>query len=161
MKTYISSRTPALSQDSFLVCDHTFCTCVGEPMQFVYLRESEMHGLPILKLTGPFGSNHQMCHGKMVTSWCKGQQDFASINIFPQGWQWKSYLLGLCSCSGFSQQFNRSFYLRVCNKKWNRLSVFSPAHTCVIKSVARSTIGDKREEEFYLCHLLQIGSSGN
>lgn len=28
------------------------------------LEKSEMLGSPILKLTGPFGSNHQMCHGK-------------------------------------------------------------------------------------------------
>lgn len=42
-----------------------------------------MLGSPLLKLTGPFGSNHQMCHGKTATSCCWRRQDTASINIFP------------------------------------------------------------------------------
>lgn len=55
------------------------------------LEESEMPGSPILELTGPFGSNHQTCHGKTVMSWCMGRQDFASINIFFHGWQLTSF----------------------------------------------------------------------
>lgn len=58
--------------------------CVGEAGRFLFtLEESEMQGSSILKLTGPFGSNHQMCHGKTATSWCEGRQIFASINICP------------------------------------------------------------------------------
>lgn len=126
MKTYFSSQMPVLSQDPFLVCDHTFCTCtcVWESQWILFtLEESEMPGSPVLKLTGPFGSNHQMCHGKTATSWCKGRQDVASINIFLQGWQWLSFWLGLCTCVKFLSTSLQVIILRVCNKKNNCLSL--------------------------------------
>lgn len=152
MKTYISSRMPVLSQGSFLVCDHTFCVCMWESRWMLFtLEESEMQGLPILKLTAPFGSNHQMCHGKTATSWHKGRQDFASINIFLQGWRWMSFWLCLRICSAPSQQVYRSF----CNEKMNDTHL-----QYMFQGVTWSTT-DKRKEEFYLCHLPQIGSSGN
>lgn len=151
-KRIARSRMPVLSQGSFLVGDRTFCMCMWESRWSLFtLEESEMQGLPILKLTAPFGSNHQMCHGKTATSWRKGRQDFASINIFLQGWQRMSFWLGLCIRSGSAQQVCRLF----CNKKINGTQL-----QYVIQSVMRSTI-DKRKEEFYLCHLPQIGSSGN
>lgn len=56
-------------------------------MDLFTLEESEMQGSPLLELTGPFGSNHQMCHGKTSTSWREGHQDVASVNIFLQAWQ--------------------------------------------------------------------------
>lgn len=76
-----------LKSDSWCVIAH----CVGEPVDFVYLEESEMLESSRLKLTGPFGSNHQMCHGKTATSWCWGPQQAASINIFPQDWHCMSF----------------------------------------------------------------------
>lgn len=154
MKTYISSQMSVLSQDSFLVCDHTFCTCVWASRRILFtLEESEMPESPILKLTGPFGNNHQTCHGKTATSWCEGRQYSASINIFLQGWQWTSFWLGLGTCSSSSQQVYRSFFWEFEKRRINvSLSVLWHMPTWS---------GDKREEEFYQCHLLQIGSSGN
>ena len=118
MKTYISSWTSVLSQHSFLVCDHMFCMCVWESQRILFtLEESEMPDSPILKLTGPFGSNHQTCHGNTATSWCKGHQHSASINIFLQGWQWMSFWLGLCTCSSSSQQVYRSFFWELTKRR--------------------------------------------
>lgn len=154
---------PVLSQDPFLVCDHTFwmCVCVWESLWILFtLEESEMPGSPVLKLTGPFGSNHQMCHGKTATSWCKGRQDVASINIFLQGWQWLSFWLGLCTCVKFLSTSLQVIISRACNtKNKNEFPSLSLMHT--IHSVPWLTNRDKREEGFYQCHLLQIGSSGN
>lgn len=107
--------------------------CVGVSRWILFtLEESEMPGSAILKLTGPFGSNHQMCHGKNATSWCKGRQDFASINIFLQDWQWMSFRLGLWTSS------LQILFLRVCNMRNN----CPPSH--MIQSIMWSTNRDNK-----------------
>lgn len=96
--------------------------CVWESWWILFIVEqSETPGSPILKLTGPFGSNHQMCHGKTAMSWHMGRQDPASINIFPQGWQWMSFRLGSCSSSS-SLTGLQVVFLRVRSKTDNCLS---------------------------------------
>lgn len=47
------------------------------------LEESEMQGLPIFKLTGPFGSNHQMCHGKKRYVMAQGTSRLCQHQCFP------------------------------------------------------------------------------
>lgn len=77
---------------------HILCARVWESRWILFtLEKSEMLGSPVLKLTGPFGSNHQTCHGKTAMSWCKRRRGFASVNIFFQGWQLMSIWLGLCT----------------------------------------------------------------
>lgn len=132
------------------------------------LEESEMPGSPLLKLTGPFGSNHQMCHGKTATSWCRGRQDFASVNIFPSKLA-VAVILTRLTCSSSSLQISLQIVcLEVCKavSQWGITDSLSPSlsdthSTYTIQSATWSTNRDKREEEFYQCHLLQIGSSGN
>lgn len=136
---------------------HILYMCVWESRWILFtLEESEMPGSPILKLTGPFGSNHQMCHGKTAMSWCKGRQDFASTNIFLRGWQWMSFWPHLCTSSSSRQVV----FLKDCKEMNNCLSLFPLTHL----QDPKFTVMDKqrqRGEEFYQCHLLQIGSSGN
>lgn len=96
---------PVLSQEPFLVCDHTCCVrgCGRAGGLLFTLEESEKPGSPILKLTGPFGSNNQMCHGKKAPchtardakplpasifsfkagNWCQCDWVFTYINFFP------------------------------------------------------------------------------
>lgn len=84
------------------VWSHILYAWVWESRWILFtLEKSKMLGSPILKLTAPFGSNHQICHGKTAMSWCKRRPDFASINIFFQGWQLMSIWLGLCTWSSF------------------------------------------------------------
>lgn len=51
---------------------------VQEPTDFVCLRESGTLGSPILKVTGPFGTNHQMCHGKKKAQ-CRTAKDAKAL----------------------------------------------------------------------------------
>lgn len=149
-----------LRTHSWCVITHSVCVCVWESRWILFtLEESEMPGSPILKLTGPFGSNHQMCHGKTAMSLCKGRQDFASINIFLQGWRWMSFWLGLCASSS-SRQVYRSFFWEFAMRR-TIVSLSFHWHTYVCQRGLWSTNRDKREEEFYQYYFLQIGSSGN
>lgn len=104
MKTFISSGNACpISRAIPGVWSHLLCAWVWESRWTLFtLEQSEKLGSPILKLTGPFGSNHQMCHGKKSTvSHCMGCQATASINIFFQGWQLMSMWLGLRTSNFF------------------------------------------------------------
>ncbi len=131
----ISRLIPGAWSHILYVC---VCVCVWESRWILFtLEESEMPGSPILKLTGPFGSNHQMCHGKNAMSWCKGRQDFASINIFLRGWQWISVWLGFMHIKRLSASL-RVVFPRVC------LSFFPLAHLHDPKCNAIDKQGQKR-----------------
>ena len=74
---------------SMCVC---VCVCVTGRWILFTLVESEFRGLALLILTGPFGNNHQKCHGKSNTSSAATEpKHFASINIFTQSEQWLSF----------------------------------------------------------------------
>lgn len=66
VKTFISSGNAcSISRAVPGVWSHLLRAWVWESRWTLFtLEESEKPGSPILKLTGPFGSNHQMCHGK-------------------------------------------------------------------------------------------------
>lgn len=69
VKTFISSGNACSISRAFPgVWSHLLCAWVWESRWTLFtLEKSEKLGSPILKLTGPFGSNHQMCHGKKST----------------------------------------------------------------------------------------------
>lgn len=131
--------------------------CMSRRISFAQ-EESKAKGSSILKLTGPFGNNHQMCHGKTATSWCKGRQEAASINIFPLRLATDVVLTELILLTARLRVIFHSFFFLVKVCCWRMMEISHPNDpTCNMTDNNR----DNREEEHYQCHLLQIGSSGN
>lgn len=93
-----------LKSHSWCVITLAVCAWVWESRWTLFtLEESEKPGSPILKLTGPFGSNHQMCHGKRApchtardakplpasifsfkaSNWCQCDRAYVHQTLFP------------------------------------------------------------------------------
>lgn len=150
MKTYISSRMPVLSQGSFLVRDHTFCVCMWESHWMLFtLEESEIQGLPILKLTGPFRSNHQMCHGKNRYVMAQGTSRLCQHQYFPSSVAMNVVLTMLTYL--FSSLSTSLQVVLQQEDEWHTPTVHDP----------RCNVINNRQKKRNLCHLPQIGSSGN
>lgn len=134
VKTLISSGNACSISRAFPgVWSHLLCAWVWESRWTLFtLEKSEKLGSPILKLTGPFGSNHQMCHGKKSTvSHCKGRQAAASINILLSRLAIDVNVTGFTYIKLFSPIVLQVLLLwgQRSDKRWTIISLFPLTHS--------------------------------
>lgn len=157
VKTFISSGNAcSISRAIPGVWSRSLCAWVWESRWTLFtLEESEKLGSPILKPTGPFGSNRQMCHGKKAP--CHTARDAkplpASIFSFKTG-NWcqcdRAYVHQTFFFPNNLQVF--LFWGQRSDKRWMIISLFPLTHS----DEPRWGVADKQTkkggDEFYQRH---------
>lgn len=134
------------------------CVCVGELVDFVYCRGKRNAGVACIKTDRPIWKQSSNVSWKNRYVMAQGTSRLCQHQYFPSRLAVDFVLTGLMCIeflSSLQVVFPRAY------SKMNNCPPYFLWHTCTIQSLMWSTNRDKREEEFYQCHLLQIGSSGN
>lgn len=156
VKTFISSGNACfISRAVPGVWSHLLSAWVWESRWTLFtIEESEKLGSPILKLTGPFGSNHQMCHGKnapchtardskplpasifsfKVGNWCQCDRVYVHQTVFPHNSTGVSPL-GAAEC-----------------RRWMIISLFPLTHSDEPRWDLANKQTKKGGDEFYQRH---------